>query len=160
MIHLCIYHYTPWSQQYALAAAPPYSVDFSCKIQHASVIIFICNHQVGRPAGFESIKSTCLSWRHLCYICFPTFSSKPVPGKIALSVCSPALKIKCSAPRRSAVNLLQMLVKTSEETFSLVMCQKKKEKSVRGAAEYFNNSATRGGISTWIYMQGPNVICH
>lgn len=48
-----------------------------------------------------------------------------------------------------------MLVKTSEETFSLVMCHKK---SVRGAAEYFNNSATRGEISTWIYMQGSDVI--
>ena len=82
--------------------------------------------------------STCLSL-HLCYICFPTSSSKLVPKTIALSVCSPALKIKCSAASRSAVNLLQMLVKTSEETFSLVMCQEEKKVS----EELLNISTTQ-----------------
>lgn len=43
-------------------------------------------------------------------------------------VCSPALNIKCSAAHHSAANLLQMLMKTSEETFSLVMCQEKVSK--------------------------------
>lgn len=67
-----------------------------------------------------------------------------MPEKIALSVCSPALKIKCSAPCRSAANLLQMLVKTSEETFSLVMCQKKRERKVSAAPLNISTSQQQG----------------
>lgn len=52
------------------------------------------------------------------------FSSKPEEER---AVCLLS-QIRCSAAeRQSAVNLLQMLVKTSEERFPLVMCQGKKE---------------------------------
>lgn len=82
-------------------------------------------------------------------------------SRLVLSVCASALKIKCSAPRRSAVNLLQMLVKTSGDIFTCdVPGKKEKKESVWGTAEYFNDSATRGEISTWIYMLSPNDICH